>query len=212
MRNSIATAHSRTARRRWRTRRAVCAFRCHIGERISSTSALVTSETGILPMRGKANRLRLDIHSRGCLRIAPSGPLLFQHTGGGFGEGGDALATSLLGERVPALAGELAVRRAPSPGPRPAGPGQGCRVRAHGGGHGPGGVESSCGFRWAGQRGTIRFHRRVFRAGRSGGKRPKGPFGDGGPWAWSWLAGGLSCLQQPFPHYMGDVSGFQGMM
>ena len=26
--------------------------------------ALVTSETGILPMRGKAYRLRLDIHSR----------------------------------------------------------------------------------------------------------------------------------------------------
>ena len=24
------------------------------------------------------------------------------------------------------------------------------------------------------------------RAGRSGGKRPKGPLGDGGPWAWSW--------------------------
>ncbi len=42
-------------------------------------------------------------------RVAPSGPLLFQHTHGGFGQGGDALATSLLGERVAALAGQLAV-------------------------------------------------------------------------------------------------------
>ena len=64
MRNSMATAHSRTARRRWRTRRALEAFRCQIGVRISSRSALVTSETGILPMRGKAYRLRLAIHSR----------------------------------------------------------------------------------------------------------------------------------------------------
>ena len=62
---SMATAHSRTARRRWRTHRAVGAFVCQMGERISSTSELVTSETGILPMRGKAYRLRLDIHSRG---------------------------------------------------------------------------------------------------------------------------------------------------
>ena len=37
------------------------------GVRISSTSALVTSETGTLPMRGKAKRLRLDIHSWECL-------------------------------------------------------------------------------------------------------------------------------------------------
>ena len=42
--NSMATAHSNTARRRWRTRRAVGAFRCQMGERISSTSTLVTSE------------------------------------------------------------------------------------------------------------------------------------------------------------------------
>ena len=67
-------------------------------------------------MRGKANRFRLEIHSRECLRIAPAGPLLFQHTGGSFGEGGDALAAALLGERVSALAGELAVRQRLLPG------------------------------------------------------------------------------------------------
>ena len=53
MRNSIATAHSRTARKRRRTRRAVSAFRCQMGVRISNTSALVTSDTGTLPMRGR---------------------------------------------------------------------------------------------------------------------------------------------------------------
>ena len=50
----MAIAHSITARMRWRTGRAVVAFTCRMGVRISSTSALVTSETGIRPMRGKA--------------------------------------------------------------------------------------------------------------------------------------------------------------
>ena len=57
----MATAHSRTARRRWRT--------------------------------------------------PPAGPLLLQHARSGFGEGRDALGAALLGERVPALPGELAVGR-----------------------------------------------------------------------------------------------------
>ena len=38
----------------WRNRRAVSAYVCQIGARISSTSALATSEIGIFPMRGKA--------------------------------------------------------------------------------------------------------------------------------------------------------------
>ena len=53
-RNSIATAHSNTARMRCWMQRAMTAFRCQMGVRISSTSALVISETGILPIRGKA--------------------------------------------------------------------------------------------------------------------------------------------------------------
>ena len=48
MRISIATAHSSTDRTLWRTARAVSGFTCHIGVRISSTSALLTSETGRL--------------------------------------------------------------------------------------------------------------------------------------------------------------------
>ena len=51
---SIATAQSSTVRIRWRTARAVSAFSCQIGVRISSTSALLTSETGRPPMRGNA--------------------------------------------------------------------------------------------------------------------------------------------------------------
>ena len=54
LRSSIATAHSRTARIRSRTLRAVCAFTCQIGVSTSSTSALVTAETGRAPIRGKA--------------------------------------------------------------------------------------------------------------------------------------------------------------
>ena len=55
IRNSIATAHSKTARMRWRSRRAVSAFACQMGARISSTLALVTSDTGIFPMRGRVS-------------------------------------------------------------------------------------------------------------------------------------------------------------
>ena len=50
----IATAHSMTARMRWRNFRAVGGMSCQIGARISITSALVTSEIGIFPMRGTA--------------------------------------------------------------------------------------------------------------------------------------------------------------
>ena len=52
----------------------------------------------------------------GVSRIAPAGPLLFQHTSGGFGEGGYALGAALLRQRVPALAGELAVGQRLLPG------------------------------------------------------------------------------------------------
>ena len=67
--SSIATAHSSTARILHRTFRAKAAFTCQIGVRISSTSALVTSETAISPMRGKAYRSRLDIQSWACFGL-----------------------------------------------------------------------------------------------------------------------------------------------
>ena len=47
---------------------------------------------------------------------APASPLLFQHTGGSFGEGGDALGAALLGKRVSALAGQLVVGQRFLPG------------------------------------------------------------------------------------------------
>ncbi len=49
-------------------------------------------------------------------RVPPSALLLFQHAHGGFGEGRNALAASLLGKRVPALTGELAVGERLLPG------------------------------------------------------------------------------------------------
>ena len=59
VRQSMAMAYSSTARMRKCTVRAVGAFACQMGVRISSTSALVTSETGTSPMRGKAWSSRL---------------------------------------------------------------------------------------------------------------------------------------------------------
>ena len=50
----MATAHFITAPIRWRTRRAVSGLSCQIGVRTASTSAVVTSDTGIAPMRGNA--------------------------------------------------------------------------------------------------------------------------------------------------------------
>ena len=59
-RRSMATAHSSTDRMRWRTALAVSALTCQIGLRISSTSAVLTSETGWEPMRGKTSKRAAD--------------------------------------------------------------------------------------------------------------------------------------------------------
>ena len=48
--------------------------------------------------------------------ISPAGLLLFYHTRGGFGEARYALPTTLLGKRVAALAGQLAVGQRLFPG------------------------------------------------------------------------------------------------
>ena len=53
VRCSMAMLHSRMAWMRWRRRRAVSGFTCQIGVSTASTSALLTSETGRLPMRGR---------------------------------------------------------------------------------------------------------------------------------------------------------------
>ncbi len=45
---------------RWRTRRAVAGRSCQTFRSVSTTSALVTSDTGSLPSRGKAKRSMLD--------------------------------------------------------------------------------------------------------------------------------------------------------
>ena len=103
-RNSIATAHSNTARmRRW-TQRAMTAFRCQMGVRISSTSALLTSETGILPMRRKSVAFQAAQPVPRVSRTAPAGLLLLQHARSGFGEAGYALGAAFLCQRVTALA------------------------------------------------------------------------------------------------------------
>ena len=57
---------SSTDRMRWRTSLAVAALTCQIGVRISSTSVVLTSETGRRPMRGKAYRSMLRIQFCAC--------------------------------------------------------------------------------------------------------------------------------------------------
>ena len=71
--NSIATAHCNTALMRWRTGRAVSALACQMGVRISSTSPLVTSETGRSPKRGKTYRFRLAGQSCACYGLRQPG-------------------------------------------------------------------------------------------------------------------------------------------
>ena len=61
----MAMAHSSTAPMRPRIFWAVTIFVCQMGVRISSTSALLTSETATPPMRGKAYRSRLLSHALG---------------------------------------------------------------------------------------------------------------------------------------------------
>ena len=63
---------------RWRTLMAVAALSCQIGARIPITSALVTSETGISPMRGKTWRSKLLCHSRAWLGERQPGRNWFQ--------------------------------------------------------------------------------------------------------------------------------------
>ncbi len=67
-----------TARIRWRSFRAVAAFSCHIGARIPITSALVTSETGISPIRGRTWRSRLFSHTCACRVERQPGRSCFQ--------------------------------------------------------------------------------------------------------------------------------------
>ena len=58
---------------RWRTRRAVAGRSCQTLRSVSTTSALVTSETGSLPSRGKAKRSMLDSQSLPCLGLRQPG-------------------------------------------------------------------------------------------------------------------------------------------
>ena len=82
----LATAHSNTAWRRWRSRRAVSAFVCQMGARISSKSALVTSDTGIFPDAREGVPLEGQDPLAAVRSTSPAGLLLFHHTCSGFGE------------------------------------------------------------------------------------------------------------------------------
>ena len=82
----------------------------------SSTSALVTSDTGIFPMRGKAYRSKVKIHSRPCARLRQ--PPCFCSTTRAVASAklGTPCATTLLGKRVAALACQPAVGQRLLPG------------------------------------------------------------------------------------------------
>ena len=120
IRNSIATAHSNTARMRCRNRRAVVRLRVpdgsedlqHIGASDLRHRHLPDTREGI-PLEGQ--------HPLAAVRpTSLAGLLLFHHMCGGFGEAWHALRTTFLCERVATLAGQLAVgqRLLPSLGER----------------------------------------------------------------------------------------------
>ena len=100
---SMGSAHSRTARGRWRTRRALEAFPCRIGARISSRSALPTSETGILPMRRQRSAVGASRAGSGRQPGARPWDSACERRGStcGFGNGGDhAPLVALQGHSV----------------------------------------------------------------------------------------------------------------
>ena len=66
-------AHSITALRRWRTRRAVSGWTCQSRCTVWSTSALVTSLTGRWPRSGKAKRVSVDHHCWACFALRHAG-------------------------------------------------------------------------------------------------------------------------------------------
>ena len=102
-----------TALMRWRTFRTICAFACEIGVRTSRTSALVTSETCRLPMRGKAWSSRLFSQVRAWTGLRQ--PTCFSSTTRTAASANvdKPSAPALFAEWVAALAGELAVRQRP---------------------------------------------------------------------------------------------------
>ena len=148
----------------------------------------------------------------GVFPVAPAGLLLFQHTRGSFGEGGDTLGAALLKERVSALAGELAVDEGLL-----SGLGQGDQGEA---------AESELTAAATDDEalnpaaGSARLDEEVeaiavsVSSGRGGAEERdrKGLLGMAAGGLTSWLAVGWRCLQHPFPHYMGDGSGLQEMM
>ena len=83
---------------------------CQIGARIPIRSALVTFETGISPMRGKAYRSRLLSHSRACSGERQPGRSWFQTCPRRLCEGGRRLGPPLLGQEVATVTGQLPVR------------------------------------------------------------------------------------------------------
>ena len=143
---------------------------------------------------------------------APSVPLLFQHTRGGFSERGYSLSTSLLGKRVSALTGQLAVDPCFLPGLGQGDEGDAAKPEL------PATATDDEALNPAA--GTGRLNKQVQSvsigvfSGRSGAQEG-GREGVAGV-----AAGGLGlgsgpargCLLYPSPHYMGDVSGIQGML
>ena len=108
VRSCMAMAQSMTALMRWRTRRAVSGRTCQMRRSVASTSALVTSHTGMRPMTREhvARQARQPV--AGVLGIAPAAMLVGPDPLGGLGEGGHAPGALLLGQWVAAAACDLA--------------------------------------------------------------------------------------------------------
>ena len=137
----------------------------------------------------------------GVIPTAPAGLLLFQHKRSRFGEGGDAPGAALLRQRVPTFTGELAVDERLLPGLGQGDEGEAAETELT-----AAATDDEALYPTTGSAGLDEEVEAVavgVSSGRSGGKRPRGPLGDGGRWAWSRLTVGGSCLLHPFPPYMG---------
>ena len=156
-------------------------------------SALVTSETGTLPILGKTwiSKLRYQFLGTAALRH----PARFCST--------TRLAASakvgMPAERRFSANRKLARGRAcgwraPAPAPRRARPVGRCRARTRACGPGSRAAESNSASLSSGRRGRARCRRSVCRVGPSARRRPRAACGDGVPWACpcgAWRAIGL---------------------
>ena len=109
VRQSMATAHSSTARIRRRTKRATLASRARWGKRLQHVATGDLGDRPVAEAREGIHLQRADPELRG-LRRVPPGALLLDDASRSLGEGRHAEGAALSRQRIAARAGQLSLR------------------------------------------------------------------------------------------------------